>query len=663
MPSHIAPEVMKGAPHLPRHIMRHDTLLNQITKYIQHTSKEDEMEDITTLEKTEDGWEAFQRDMAILAFFERPISMCVLSGWMGGLPERHGRPGPLRATHQYVCLVRMDGRPSRETWPSWPSSSDPSVCVCQDGWEAFQRDMAVLAFFGRPISMCVLSGWMGGLPVRHGHPGLLRATHQYVCVRMDGRPSRETWPSWPSSGDPSVCVSCQDGWEAFQRDMAILDGLETFQRDMAILAFFGRPISMCVLSGWMGDLPERHGHPGLLRATHQYVCLVRMDGRPSRETWPSWPSSGDPSVCVFSQDGWEAFQRDMAILAFIERPIKAFRRDTAILSFFEKFFDDPLRGVVARMMYDAYVRLMNQTSTRRIATTDKKIVSECKDGLVLMENTDESTQENTDESTQENTDESTQEKTDESTQEKTDESTQEKTDESIRQNTDEPTRKNTDEPTQENTDEPTQEITDEPTRQNTDESTRQNTDEPTQENTDEPTQENTDESTQENTNESIRQNTDESTQENTDESTQENTDESTQENTNESIRQNTDKSTRQNTDEPTQENTDESIRQNTDEPTRQNTDESTQENTNESIRQNTDESTQENTNESIRQNTDESTQENTDKSTRQNTEEPTRQNTDEPTRQNTDEPTQQNTDEPTQQNTDEPTRQNTDESK
>ncbi|KAI8487320.1 hypothetical protein Bbelb_351180 [Branchiostoma belcheri] len=874
MSSHIAPEVMKGGAvstrHLPRHKMRHDTLLNQITKYIQHTSKEDEMEDITTMEKTEDGWEAFQRDMAILAFFERPISMCV-SGWMGGLPERHGRPGLLRATHQYVCLVRMDGRPSRETWPSWPSSSDPSVCVCQDGWEAFQRDMAVLAFFGRPISMCVLSGWIGDLPERHGHPGLLRATHQYVClvrmdgrpsretwpswpssgdpsvcvscqdgletfqrdmailaffgrpismcvlsgwmgdlperhghpglhrathqyvcVRMDGRPSRETWPSWPSSGDPSVCVSCQDGWETFQRDMAILafferpismcvlsgwigdlperhghpglhrathqyvclvrmdgrpsretwpswpsssdpsvcvscqDGWETFQRDMAILAFFGRPISMCVLSGWIGDLPERHGHPGLHRATHQYVCLVRMDGRPSRETWPSWPSSGDPSVCVSCQDGLETFQRDMAILAFFERPInmcvlsgwmrgvperhghpgllrathqmderrsgetwpswpsssdpsvcvscqdglETFQRDMAILAFFErpinmcvlsgwmrgvperhghpgllrathqyvclKFFDDPLRGVVARMMYDAYVRLMNQTSTQRIATTDKKIVSECKDGLVLMENTDESTQEKTNESTQENTDEST----------------QENTDESIRQNTDEPTRKNTDEPTQENTDEPTQENTDEPTQEITDEPTRQNTDEPTQENTDEPTQENTDESTQENTNESIRQNTDESTQENTDESTQENT--------NESIRQNTDKSTRQNTDEPTQENTNESIRQNTDEPTRQNTDESTQENTNESIRQNTDESTQENTNESIRQNTDESTQENTDKSTRQNTEEPTRQNTDEPTRQNTDEPTQQNTDEPTQQNTDEPTQQNTD---
>ncbi|KAI8488897.1 hypothetical protein Bbelb_334150 [Branchiostoma belcheri] len=57
-------------PHLPRHIMRHDTLLNQITKYIQHTSKEDEMEGITTMEKTEDGWEAFRRDMAILSFFE-----------------------------------------------------------------------------------------------------------------------------------------------------------------------------------------------------------------------------------------------------------------------------------------------------------------------------------------------------------------------------------------------------------------------------------------------------------------------------------------------------------------------------------------------------------------------------------------------------------------
>ncbi|KAI8490509.1 hypothetical protein Bbelb_317770 [Branchiostoma belcheri] len=274
----------------------------------------------------------------------------------------------------------MDGRPSRETWPSWPSSSDPSVCVCQDGWEAFQRDMAILAFFERPISMCdgweafqrdmailafferpismcVLSGWMRGLPERHGRPGLLRATHQYVClvrmmgglperhgrpgllrathqyvclVRMDGRPSRETWPSWPSSSDPSVCVSCQDGWEAFQRDMAVL-------------AFFERPISMCVLSGWMGGLPERHGRPGLLRVTHQYVCLVRMDERPSRETWPCWPSSSDPSICVSCRDGWEAFRRDMAIL-----------------SFFEKFFDDPLRGVVARMMYDAYVRLMNQ---------------------------------------------------------------------------------------------------------------------------------------------------------------------------------------------------------------------------------------------------------------------------------------------------------------
>ncbi|KAI8490508.1 hypothetical protein Bbelb_317760 [Branchiostoma belcheri] len=242
--------------------------------------------------------------MAVLAFSESPISMCV-SGWMGGLPERHGHPGLLRATHQYVC-VRMDGRPSRETWPSWPSLRVPSVCVsCQDGWEAFQRDMAVLAFSESPISMCV-SGWMGGLPERHGHPGLLRATHQYVCVRMDGRPSRETWPSWPSLRVPSVCVSCQDGWEAFQRDMAVL-------------AFFESPISMCV-SGWMGGLPERHGHPGLLRATHQYVC-VRMDGRPSRETWPSWPSLRVPSVCVSCQDGWEAFQRDMAVLAFFESPI------------------------------------------------------------------------------------------------------------------------------------------------------------------------------------------------------------------------------------------------------------------------------------------------------------------------------------------------------
>ncbi|KAI8490515.1 hypothetical protein Bbelb_317830 [Branchiostoma belcheri] len=274
MSSHIAAEWMKGSPgglfavtdevylffrtvekvtsstphNAPRHITEPDY------KYIQHTSKEDEMADITTMEKTEDGWEAFQGDMAILAFFERPISMCVLSGWMGGLPEGHGHPGLLRATHQYVCLVRMDGRPSRGTWPSWPSSSDPSVCVsCQDGWEAFQRDMAILAFFERPISMCVLSGWMGGLP-------------------------------------------------------------------------------------------ERHGHPGLIRATHQYVCLGKMDGRPSRETWPSWPSSSDPSVCVSWQDGWEEFRRDMSIL-----------------SFFKRFFDDPLRGGVARIMYDAYVILMNQS--------------------------------------------------------------------------------------------------------------------------------------------------------------------------------------------------------------------------------------------------------------------------------------------------------------
>ncbi|KAI8490529.1 hypothetical protein Bbelb_317970, partial [Branchiostoma belcheri] len=126
-------------------------------------------------------------------------------------------------------------------------------------------------------------------------------------------------------------------------NIRLKDGWEAFQRDMAILAFFERPISMCVLSGWMGGLPERHGHPGLLRATHQYVCLVRMDGRPSRETWPSWPSSSDPSVCVSWQDGWEEFRRDMSIL-----------------SFFEKFFDDPLRGGVARIMYDAYVILMNQ---------------------------------------------------------------------------------------------------------------------------------------------------------------------------------------------------------------------------------------------------------------------------------------------------------------
>ncbi|KAI8490485.1 hypothetical protein Bbelb_317530 [Branchiostoma belcheri] len=44
-----------------------------------------------------------------------------------------------------------------------------------------------------------------------------------------------------------------------------------------------------------------------------------------------------------TQDGWEAFQRDMAILAF-----------------FERYFDDPLRGEVAMMLYDAYVRFMNQ---------------------------------------------------------------------------------------------------------------------------------------------------------------------------------------------------------------------------------------------------------------------------------------------------------------
>ncbi|KAI8487310.1 hypothetical protein Bbelb_351080 [Branchiostoma belcheri] len=742
MSSHIAPEVMKGAPHLPRHKMRHDTLQNQITKYIQHTSKEDEMEDITAMEKTGhtdveveqlldqwmkgtsahrrihpmmDGWEAFQRDMAILAFFERPISMCVLSGWMGGLPERHGRPGPLRATHQYVCLVRMDGRPSRETWPSWPSSGDPSVCVsCQDGWEAFQRDMAILAFFERPISMCVLSGWMGGLPERHGRPGLLRATHQYVCVRMDGRPSRETWPSWPSSGDPSVCVSCQDGWEAFQRDMAIL-------------AFFERPISMCV-SGWMGGLPERHGRPGLLRATHQYVCLVRMDGRPSRGTWPSWPSSSDPSICVSCQDGWEAFRRDMSIL-----------------SFFERFFDDTLRGGVARIMYDAYVILMNQGNDVRKAfgriscpdwqaaaslflgakgygqqedahefltdvifptfkqiecVVDRQAGTGCVPGrrisIILPElqyfkpnlgelfcaprrfhvgkvlKSDIEEQE-------------------------------------VQVQFYKPARKNllvnfgapewvtpkfvldtsvdlskdgvtllppskmlqSQESlggpedfihTNENTDEPTRENTDESTRENTNESTRENTNESTRENTDESTRENTNESTRHNTDESTRHNTDESTRENTNESTRHNTNESTRHNTDESTRHNTDKSTRENTDNSTRENTDKSTRHNTDESTRHNTDESTRENTDQSTRENTDKSTRHNTDESTRHNTDESTRHNTNKSTRHNTDESTRHNTDKSTRHNTDESTRENTDKSTRHNTDKSTRHNTDKS-
>ncbi|KAI8488906.1 hypothetical protein Bbelb_334240 [Branchiostoma belcheri] len=135
-------------------------------------------------------------------------------------------------------------------------------------------------------------------------------------------------------------------------------------------------------------------------------------------------------------DGWEAFRRDMAIL-----------------SFFERFFDDPLRGGVARIMYDAYVILMNQRCQG--------------EGGARRENTDEPTRQNTDESTQENTDESTQENTDEPTRQNTDESTQENTDEPTRQNTDESTQENTDEPTRQNTDESTQENTDEPTRQNT----------------------------------------------------------------------------------------------------------------------------------------------------------------------------------------------------
>ncbi|KAI8490550.1 hypothetical protein Bbelb_318180 [Branchiostoma belcheri] len=54
------------------------------------------MEDITIMEKTEDQWEAFQRDMAILAFFERPINMCILAGWVGGVPARYGNPLLLR---------------------------------------------------------------------------------------------------------------------------------------------------------------------------------------------------------------------------------------------------------------------------------------------------------------------------------------------------------------------------------------------------------------------------------------------------------------------------------------------------------------------------------------------------------------------------------------
>ncbi|KAI8490507.1 hypothetical protein Bbelb_317750 [Branchiostoma belcheri] len=252
MSSHIAPEICtKQKPDI-FHATKCATT-HYRTKYIQHTSKEDEMEDITTMEKTEQIASIPSRvdTIRIGDLLGRSKAWSKAEETKSTLPTTHQEQEDLNR-HDMNFLDRKDVEVEQllDQWMKG-TSAHRRIHPMMDGWEAFQRDMAILAFFERPISMCVLSGWMGGLPEGHGHPGLLRATHQYVClVMMDGRPSRETWPSWPSSSDPSICVSCQDGWEAFQRDMAVL-------------AFFESPISMCV-SGWMGGLPERHGHPGLL---------------------------------------------------------------------------------------------------------------------------------------------------------------------------------------------------------------------------------------------------------------------------------------------------------------------------------------------------------------------------------------------------------------